>query len=153
VSWYDSIFGGPGEHGIRRLGAAEDSPWYQPEIGRHHGDFPDGYRAVNDFVNQSSDRVDAAQRAANQALGIRRPTPHPGVGGGRMETGHHVKVNLDYPSETWYAAVSPPSWPSGGPHNSAYLHLGHDDAQVPHMLMRRLMHPHVQQWLGQTMDQ
>lgn len=136
---------------LRRLGAVEDTPWYQPEIGRHFTGGND--REVRRFLDETDDRINDVRNAANAALGVRRQTPSGGgAGGGRMETGHHVMVNLDYPSSTWYAAVAPPSWPRHSPQSVAYLHLGQEDEHVPQALVQRLMHPHVQQYLRETMD-
>jgi len=140
---------------VRRAAAGHgDSPWYEPEIGHHFGDFPEGNRAVHRFLDEQDQRMRQVDDDVHRQTGLGRPGAGPdgSMAGSRLETGHHVKVNLDYPSQTWYAAVSPPSWPRYSRDDVAFLHLGTEDEQVPHMLRRRFMHPEVQQYLRDTMD-
>lgn len=139
---------------IIRTAAAGESPWYHPEIGHHFGDFPEGNRAVHRFLDEQDERMRRVDDDVHRQTGLGRPGKGPdgSMAGSRLETGHHVKVNLDFPSETWYAAVSPPSWPRAHRDDTAFLHLGQDDEQVPDMIRRRFMHPDVQQYLRDTMD-
>jgi hypothetical protein len=140
---------------LRRVAAGQgDSPWYAPEIGHHFGNFPEGNRAVHRFLDENDERMRTVDDDVHRQTGLGRPGEGPGgsMAGSRLETGHHVKVNLDYPSQTWYAAVSPPSYPGHGRDDSAFLHLGQDDEAVPAMIRKRFMHPEVQQYLRDTMD-
>lgn len=132
-----------------RLGQG-DYPWYEPEIGRHFTNFPDGYHAVMEHGKATDDRQDAVRRNVARHFGISRMTPSGGGAGGfRTEDGHHVMVNLDYPSSTWYAALSTPGYPRDKKYATYYLHLGQDDSKVPDMLHHRLSHPDVQSLMAQ----
>jgi hypothetical protein len=125
---------------IRRAAAGqEDSPWHQPKWTRHEMD---------------DERHDRVERAVYHATGIGRPRAdgRPGMRGGRIETGHHVHIGHDYSSGTRYAELSPPSWPYDDRADTAYLHLGQDDDDVPRMLSQRFGHPEVQQYLRRTIS-
>jgi hypothetical protein len=138
---------------VRRAAAgAGDSPWYEPEVGAHYtaGNMHDVHR----FYDENDARTRAVDDDVHRQTGLGRPGegPEGSMAGSRLETGHHVKVNMDYPSQTWYATVIPPSYPHHSRDDVAFLHLGTEDRQVPHMLRQRFTHPEVQQHLRDTMD-
>jgi hypothetical protein len=141
---------------IRRAARGQgESPWYHPEIGHYFADLRNGgHQAVRRFMDQEDSRVRRVDDDVHRQTGLGRPGEGPGgsMAGSRLETGHHVKLNLDYPSHTWYAAVSPPSYPRHSHEDAAFLHLGQDDERVPHMIRQRFQHPEVQQYLRDTMD-
>lgn len=138
---------------IRRAAAGQhDSPWYDPEVGRQ---FTSGkIRDVHRFYDENDGRIRRVDDEIHRQVGLGRPGEGPdgSMAGSRLETGHHVKVNLDYPSGTWYAAVAPPSYPSHQRDDAAFLHLGQDDEGVPAMIRKRFMHPEVQQYLRDSME-
>jgi hypothetical protein len=128
---------------IRRA-AAGDDPFYEPHSIDDYGHFL-----------RTRDRLENVQHQVSRAFGA----PHEQEGGAsgvrsmRLDTGHQVITQIG-PEGDWYAHLVPPGWPhTTSVHGTRTIGLGRNDEEVPQVMMHRLMHPRVQQYLRDTMPE